>query len=113
MFLRAALRLIARHGRVESLLAPQLHRTHTYVKVHRFEETIGGRSYQIEVTAVSDRWRAQLRRTAGMPTAMMPFYGPTPEAASSLLTQWLTLANQRRMAKATNGTSSATSTRTA
>lgn len=81
--------------------------------MHNFEETIGGRTFEIEVTPAGDRWRAQLRRRPGTPTAMMPFYGPTPEAASSLLTQWLTLANQRRMAKATNGTSSATSTRTA
>ncbi len=68
--------------------------------MHTFEETIGGRSYAIEVTPAGDRWRAQLRRSPGTPTAMMPFYGPTPEAASGLLTQWLTLANQRRMAKA-------------
>lgn len=104
-FLRAALRLIARHGRVESLLGPQLLRTHTYVNVHRFEETIGGRSYQIEVTAVSDRWRAQLRRTAGMPTAMMPFYGPTPDEAARLLAQWLTLAHRRLSAPVTPVTS--------
>ena len=50
--------------------------------VHRFEETICGRAYQIEVTAVSNRWRAQLRRLPGMPTAMMPFYGQTPDEAA-------------------------------
>ncbi len=66
-----------------------------YVNVHRFEETIGGRSYQIEVTPVSNRWRAQLRRLPGMPTAMMPFYGPTPDEAARQLTQWLTLAHRR------------------
>lgn len=65
------------------------------VTVHRFEETIAGRSYQIEVTPVSNRWRAQLRRMPGMPTAMMPFYGPTPDEAARLLTQWLVLAHKR------------------
>ena len=66
--------------------------------VHRFEETIGGRVYHIEVTAVSNRWRAQLHRTAGMPTAMMPFYGGSPDEAARQLTQWLTLAHGRMRA---------------
>ena len=61
--------------------------------VHRFEETIGGRTYHIEVMAVSNRWRAHLRRTPGVPTAMMPFYGQTPDEAAQLLTRWLTLAH--------------------
>jgi hypothetical protein len=65
------------------------------VTVHRFEETIGGRAYHIEVTLVSNRWRAQLRRMPGMPTAMMPFYGQTPDEAARLLVQWLTLAHRR------------------
>jgi hypothetical protein len=65
------------------------------VIVHRFEETIGGREYHIEVTPVSDRWRAQLRRTPGIPTAMMPFYGQTPDEAARQLTQWLALAHRR------------------
>ena len=63
--------------------------------VHRFEETICGRAYQIEVMAVSNRWRAQLRRLPGMPTAMMPFYGQTPDEAAHLLTQWLVLTHRR------------------
>jgi hypothetical protein len=66
------------------------------VTIHHFEETIGGRAYQIEVTAVSNRWRAQLRRLPGMPTAMMPFYGTTPEEAARQLTAWLTLAHRRQ-----------------
>lgn len=66
--------------------------------VHRFEETICGRPYQIEVTAVSNRWRAQLRRLPGMPTAMMPFYGQTPDEAARQLTKWLVLAHQRLVA---------------
>jgi hypothetical protein len=63
--------------------------------LHRFDETIGGRAYHIEVTAVSNRWRAQLHRGPGMPAAMMPFYGQTPDEAARLLTQWLALAHQR------------------
>ena len=70
------------------------------MKIHHFEETIGGRTYQIEVTPVSNRWRAQLRRGPGMPTAMMPFYGPTPDEAARLLSQWLTLAHERFKASA-------------
>ena len=69
--------------------------THT-VTVHRFEETIGGRAYFIEVMLVSNRWRAQLLRTPGVPTAMMPFYGPTPDEAAKQLTDWLTLAHRRQ-----------------
>lgn len=64
--------------------------------IHRFEETIGGRSYSIEVIAVSNRWRAQLVRKPGIPTAMMPFYGVTPDEAAKHLTDWLTLAHRRQ-----------------
>jgi hypothetical protein len=70
------------------------------VTVYRFEETIGGRLYQIEATPVGTRWRAQLRRTRGMPTAMMPFYGQTPDAAAHQLTQWLEIAHRRTHATA-------------
>ncbi|HEY3161149.1 MAG TPA: hypothetical protein VGJ78_19420 [Vicinamibacterales bacterium] len=63
--------------------------------VHHFEETIGGRAYQIEVTAISNRWRAQLRRGPGVPTAMMPFYGQTPDEAARQLSQWLSRAHER------------------
>ena len=66
-----------------------------HVTVHRFEETIGGRSYLIEVRPVANRWRAHLQRAAGVPTAMMPFYGPTPHEAARQLAQWLTLAHKR------------------
>ena len=68
--------------------------------VHHFEETIGGRAYQIEVTPISNRWRAQLRRGPGMPTAMMPFYGQTPDEAARQLLSWLALAHQRFAAAA-------------
>jgi hypothetical protein len=70
------------------------------VIVHRFEETIGDRAYHIEVTPANNQWRAQLRRGPGMPTAMMPFYGPTPDEAARLLLQWLTFAHQRFAANA-------------
>jgi hypothetical protein len=63
------------------------------VTVHRFEHEIAGRLYQIEVMLVGDRWRAQLRRLAGMSTALMPFYGTTPQEAAELLTRWLLLAH--------------------
>jgi hypothetical protein len=68
----------------------------THVTVHRFEETIGGRAYHIEVTPVSNRWRAQLSRIPGMPTAMMPFYGETPDEAARQLADWLILAHRRQ-----------------
>jgi hypothetical protein len=70
------------------------------VIVHRFDKTIGGLAYQIEVTRVGNRWRAQLRLPPGRQTAMMPFYGTTPDEAATHLTDWLTLAHRRRMATA-------------
>ena len=94
-----ALRLIASRRSVESspLLIPSGHPN----LIHHFEETIGGRAYQIEVTLVSNRWRAQLRRGPGVPTAMMPFYGQTPDEAAGHLWRWLSLTHQRFAAAAT------------
>jgi hypothetical protein len=64
--------------------------------VHRFEESIGGRPYLIEVANVSqDRWRAYIVRVPGVPTALMPFYGTTPMEAAHLLSDWLTRAYAR------------------
>ena len=64
--------------------------------VHRFEESIAGRLYLIEVTAVSkDRWSACIVRVPGVPTALMPFYGPTPGDAARHLSDWLTRAHAR------------------
>jgi hypothetical protein len=64
--------------------------------LHRYEETIGGRDYLIEVAAVeTDRWRACLARTPGVPTALMPFYGPTPDQAAQQLRSWLERAHLR------------------
>ncbi|HVB38054.1 MAG TPA: hypothetical protein VND92_05920 [Vicinamibacterales bacterium] len=63
--------------------------------VHRFNESIGGRDYLIEATLVADdRWRAYLVRIPGVPTALMPFYGPTPEEAARQLCDWLTRAHR-------------------
>jgi len=64
--------------------------------LHRFEESIGGRSYVIEVKPVArDRWRAYIVRIPGVPTALMPFYGPTPADAARELSNWLTRAHER------------------
>ena len=64
--------------------------------VHRFEESIGGRPYLIEVKAVSqNRWRAYIVRMPGVPTALMPFYGATPADAARQLCDWLTRAHAR------------------
>ena len=66
--------------------------------VHRFEECIAGRVYQIEVAAVgANRWRAYIVRLPGVPTALMPFYGTTPAEAASLLCDWLTRAHARAL----------------
>ena len=40
-----------------------------------------------------DRWRAYLVRVPGGPTALMPFYGTTPQEAAQQLTDWLSLAH--------------------
>ena len=62
------------------------------VNVHRYEEHIAGRTYLIEVRAVSDaRWRAQIARRPGLPTSMMPFYGTTPQQSAQELSRWLAL----------------------
>jgi hypothetical protein len=42
-----------------------------------------------------NRWRADIVRIPGVPTALMPFYGPTPDEAASRLRQWLTRAYER------------------
>lgn len=56
----------------------------------RFEETIHGRPVLIDVSVVGrDRWRAQIARTPGGRTALMPFYGTTPAEAATNLSRWL------------------------
>jgi hypothetical protein len=66
------------------------------VTVQRFEETINGREYRIEVSAVgSNKWRAQIARAPGGSRAMMPFYGRTPDEAVKHLSHWLTINHTR------------------
>lgn len=61
----------------------------------RFHTIIGGREYTIEVARVADnRWRAQIVKLPGIPTALMPFYGSTPDDAAAQLSEWLTRAHQ-------------------
>jgi hypothetical protein len=61
------------------------------VTVVRFKETINGRAYLIEALPVDrHRWRAQLVRSTGpSTTALMPFYGATPDEAVRHLSGWL------------------------
>jgi hypothetical protein len=64
--------------------------------IHRFDESIAGRAYRIEVAAVAkDRWRAYIVRLPGLPTALMPFYGRTPAEAADQLRDWLLRAHAR------------------
>jgi hypothetical protein len=73
---------------------------------HRFERIIAGRCHLIEVAWVEEkRWRAQLQRVPGVPAAMMPFYGETPDEAATNLTDWLVRAHQLQ-ARQGNKTSS-------
>jgi hypothetical protein len=65
------------------------------VDIQRFEETINGRSYRIEVSRVgADKWRAQLLRLYGGPAALMPFYGATARDAARQLSEWLARAHR-------------------
>jgi hypothetical protein len=64
------------------------------IVIHRFEQRIGERLYVIEASPVhADRWRAQIARRPGVPSALMPFYGTTPDEAASQLVRWLTRAH--------------------
>lgn len=63
----------------------------------RFQEIINGRPFVIEVLPVGrDRWRAQIARTPGSTTALMPFYGTTPDEAARSLSGWLSRAAATR-----------------
>jgi hypothetical protein len=75
----------------------QERRIHSFVTAPvRFEESIAGRPYLIEVVNVAkDRWRAYIVRIPGVPAALMPFYGPTPAEAAHQLCEWLTRAHAR------------------
>ncbi len=70
--------------------------------VHRYEQLIAGRLYLIEASPVSkDRWRANIVRIPGVPTALMPFYGRTPDEAARQLSDWLTRAHERAASPST------------
>ncbi len=61
-----------------------------------FTETINGRSYVIIVLPVGpNRWRAEVSRKPGTTTALMPFYGQTPDEAAKQLAGWLLRAGSR------------------
>ena len=63
--------------------------------MHRFEETINGRAYRIEVSGVgTNQWRAQIARLPGGSAALMPFYGRTPDEAAQQLIRWLSIAHR-------------------
>jgi hypothetical protein len=58
--------------------------------LQRFRHTINNRTVTIDVRNVGrDRWRAELVRPTGT-TALMPFYGATPDEAAQHLCRWLT-----------------------
>ena len=62
--------------------------------IHHFEKNINGHEYRIEVLPVKlNRWRAYLLTMTGGPTALMPFYGNTPDEAAEQLLQWLARAH--------------------
>ena len=63
------------------------------MSTQRYERAINDRRYIVEATPVDpDRWRAYLVGVPGGPTALMPFYGETPELAVERLADWLALA---------------------
>lgn len=58
--------------------------------VQRFDQSINGRTYHIEVARVQrERWRAHVVNEFGAPTALMPFYDVTPDSAARRLADWL------------------------
>jgi hypothetical protein len=89
--------LIAAGRRVKSVsLLDNLRGTIVATDFHRFEQSIAGRPYLIEVSAVGqNRWRACILKMPGVPTALMPFYGSTPDEAAHHLSEWLARAYQR------------------
>ena len=61
-----------------------------------FQQEINGREYWIEVKPVhGGRWRAEVVTPYGGPTALMPFYGTSPDAARDGLTSWLSCVHRK------------------
>jgi hypothetical protein len=92
--IRAGLRLRGEARSLESEVAGRFPSTPDIaVNVVVIQETINGRPYVIEVLPVGRaRWRAHLARR-GATTALMPFYGATPEEAAGQLMRWLARAS--------------------
>ena len=68
---------------------------HSTTSAVRFERHIAGHDYVIEASPVSvGRWRAQIARRPGVPSALMPFYGETADEAAFMLVRWLSLAHR-------------------
>jgi hypothetical protein len=66
------------------------------VILHQYDQTINGREYHIEVSDVgAGQWRAHIKRTPGGSSALMPFYGKTPDEAAGQLSRWLSIAQGR------------------
>ena len=58
--------------------------------MQRIEQHINGRLYYIELSQVQrQRWRAHVVTAQGAPTALMPFYDDTADAAAERLAEWL------------------------
>jgi hypothetical protein len=92
--LRPAFRLTEDPDGIELVLFLSVRIT-IMIAVCRFQEIIGGRVYNIEASRVrDDRWRAQITRLPGTPTALMPFYGETADEAARLLFDWLVRAHR-------------------
>ena len=95
--LRTSLRLFRAAECVRSLHFPCFTFRKFKIVRHRLERTIAGRSFVIEVTWVAEkRWRAHIVRIPDVPTAMMPFYGETPDEAATNLSVWLDRAHQHQ-----------------
>ena len=63
--------------------------------MQRIEQHINGRLYYIELSQVQrTRWRAHVVTAQGAPTALMPFYADSADAAAQRLTEWLTRLNR-------------------
>lgn len=93
--LRTLFRLLLGRERVEFALLIASVSDPISLMRHRLERTIAGRSYVIEVTWVGEkRWRAHIVRIPDVPTALMPFYGETPDEAASHLSDWLDRAHR-------------------
>lgn len=90
-----------RYNHVANTKSPPTHTRVNHVNIVRFNETINGRLYVIETLLVGrDRWRAHIVRTPGGTTALMPFYGATPDQAKCQLADWLERASRKQPAAA-------------